>query len=244
MLLRPPAHECSLNVERCRRASTLNPVFRSSCRRTFPFAKRVHATTAAVFPPAANTFRFWLGKNTRRYNQVSIPTGRVVFTMGYSQDVDAAAVRAELTRIIASAPFENAERLVRFLTFVVEKTLAGSGSLLKESTIGVEVFGRPPDYDPKTDPIVRVQARRLRAKLDSWYQGAGQTSAIRIDLPKGGYQPEFRAPQLPEAAPETSVPQRRPTVRWLAPVTGLLLLGVAAAVFLLSFRTAPATPGS
>src|SRR5581483_3416130 len=135
------------------------------------------------------------------------------------------------------------DRLVRFLNFVVEQTLAGSGSLLKESVIGVEVFGRPPAYDPKVDPIVRVQARRLRAKLDTWYQGAGQSSAIRITLPKGGYEPVFAPPPEPEPAPPPSIPPARRTVFWLAPVVGLLLLSAAAAL-LLVVKTAPPTPGS
>ena len=109
-------------------------------------------------------------------------------------DADSVAARQELQRIVTSAAFEDSERLVRFLHFVVEETLAGRGGLLKESVIGVEVFGRDPGYDPKTDPIVRVQARRLRAKLDSWYQTGGQTSTVRIALPKGGYAVEFGAP--------------------------------------------------
>jgi dipeptidyl aminopeptidase/acylaminoacyl peptidase len=91
---------------------------------------------------------------------------------------------------------------------------------------------------------VRLQARRLRAKLDSWYQGGGQTSAIRIALPKGGYEPEFTTPPPePEPAREPLVLPQRRSVFWLAPVTGLLLLGTAATV-LMVFKTSPATPGS
>ena len=88
-----------------------------------------------------------------------------LIAMDYRQVTDPATVRAELQRIVSSVPFEDAERLVRFLNFVVEQTLTGNGGSLKESVIGVEVFGRAPGYDPKADPIVRVQARRLRAKL-------------------------------------------------------------------------------
>src|SRR5579859_887927 len=85
-----------------------------------------------------------------------------------------AAARQELQRIVSSPAFADAGRLVRFLTFVVEETLAGRGDHLKESVIGVEVFGRDPGYDTKTDPIVRVQARRLRSKLETCYETGGQ----------------------------------------------------------------------
>jgi WD40-like Beta Propeller Repeat len=152
-------------------------------------------------------------------------------------------VRAELRRIVAGPPFEDAGRLIRFLTFVVEQTLAGNGSFLKESVIGVEVFGRAPGYDSKTDPIVRVQARRLRAKLDAWYQDGGQTSTIRIALPKGGYEPEFAPPPPAEPVIEAPLPPPRRSFLWLAPAAALLLLG-ASALILMSSKSTPAAPGS
>jgi Tol biopolymer transport system component len=162
-------------------------------------------------------------------------------------DAGSQATREELHRIITSPGFEDAERLVRFLTFVVEETLSGHGSLLKESVIGVEVFGRNPGYDPKTDPIVRVQARRLRAKLETWYEAGGQASTVRIALPKGGYTPEFGPPPklepigvIPAVAP--SAPPRR-TAWLLFPIAGLLLLGTAAVILTLP-KTKPTTPGS
>jgi Tol biopolymer transport system component len=157
-------------------------------------------------------------------------------------DPDAAvAARQELQRIVTSAAFQDAGRLVRFLTFVVEETLAGHGSVLKESVIGVEVFGRNPGYDPKVDPIVRVQARRLRAKLEIWYQTGGLESTLRITLPKGGYEPEFGPPpqKLVSAAP---VAARTRAVRVLVPIVALALL--AAAVILTNPKTRPAAPGS
>ena len=81
------------------------------------------------------------------------------------------AVRAQLDRILASPGFVNADRLSRFLRFVVERTLAGEGDQLKEYLLGTEVFDRPSDYDPRLDSIVRVEARRLRAKLAEFYAG-------------------------------------------------------------------------
>ncbi len=126
-------------------------------------------------------------------------------------------IRRELQRITTSPEFADADRLVRFLGFVVEEALVGRGALLKESVIGVEVFGRDPDYDPKVDPVVRVQARRLRTKLDEYYQ-ANPPDGVRIALPKGGYVPEFvpvEEPSVPaepedhavvEAIPAAAIP--------------------------------------
>jgi Tol biopolymer transport system component len=171
--------------------------------------------------------------------------------MSYSSVTAEASVRAELQCIVASPLFEDADRLVRFLTFVVEQTLAGNGGQLKESVVGIEVFGRAPGYDPKIDPIVRVQARRLRAKLEAWYQDGGRDSAIRIALPKGGYEPEFGpAPPGPPAPPAQSAPVRealpvaqpRRTVIWLA-LAALLVVGTGATV-LTNWRATPAAPGS
>lgn len=103
------------------------------------------------------------------------------------------AVRAQIDRILASPSFVNAERLSRFLRFVTEKTLAGEATAAKESVIGVEVFGRRADtYDPSADSVVRVQARRLRAKLDEYYQAAGAGDRLVIELPRGRYVPSFR----------------------------------------------------
>ena len=77
----------------------------------------------------------------------------------------------------------------RFLKFVVEQTLAGEGERLKEYVIGVEVFDRDADYDPRLDAIVRVEAARLRTKLAEYYAGDGRSDAVVLSLPKGGYAP-------------------------------------------------------
>jgi TolB-like protein/Tfp pilus assembly protein PilF len=101
-------------------------------------------------------------------------------------------VRRQLARILASPGFVNAERMNRFLRLVVERTLAGRANELKEYAIGVEVFDRRPDYDPRVDPVVRVEARRLRAKLEAYYEQA--PAEFRIELPKGSYVPIFGGP--------------------------------------------------
>jgi TolB-like protein/Flp pilus assembly protein TadD len=98
----------------------------------------------------------------------------------------------QLARILRSESFQQADRLKRFLTFVVTEAIAGRQAELKEYVIGVQVFRKEESFDPRTDPIVRVQARRLRAKLVRYYREEGSTDDLIIDLPKGGYAPVFR----------------------------------------------------
>src|SRR5260370_39359011 len=84
------------------------------------------------------------------------------------------AVREHLDRILASPTFQQGDRLKRFLKFIVLEAVAGRRHELKEYVIGVEVFGKEDTFDPRTDPIVRVQARRLRAKLVRYYREEGR----------------------------------------------------------------------
>jgi TolB-like protein/Tfp pilus assembly protein PilF len=102
------------------------------------------------------------------------------------------AIRQQLNRILASKTFHQVDRLKRFVSFIVLEGVAGRGGELKEYVIGVQVFGKESAFDPRTDPIVRVQARRLRARLVRYYREEGQQDDIIIDLPKGGYAPVFR----------------------------------------------------
>jgi serine/threonine-protein kinase len=102
------------------------------------------------------------------------------------------AVRQQLERILGSKTFSQVDRLKRFVGFIVRETTGGRGGELKEYVIGVQVFGKEPSFDPRTDPIVRVQARRLRTRLVRYYREEGQTDELIIDLPKGGYTPVFR----------------------------------------------------
>jgi adenylate cyclase len=84
--------------------------------------------------------------------------------------MDPELVRRQLDRMLNSTAFAGAERSSRFLRFVIERTLAGRAQEIKESVIGVEVLGRNPSFDPKTDPIVRTEAGRLRSRLETYYQ--------------------------------------------------------------------------
>ena len=100
-------------------------------------------------------------------------------------------IREELGRILAADLFEHAGRAKEFLLFVVEETLAGRGDRLKGYTIATGVFGRPADFDPHSDPLVRVEAGRLRRRLGEYYVGEGRENPMRIELPRGTYSPEF-----------------------------------------------------
>jgi len=103
-----------------------------------------------------------------------------------------AMVREHLAKLTSSSQLANAARLSNLLRFIVEETLNGRGSQLKEARIGLDVFGRTADsYDPAIDPIVRVQMGRLRAKLRSYYSGQGAGDRVRIDVPVGSYVPAF-----------------------------------------------------
>ena len=122
-------------------------------------------------------------------------------------DVTPDEVEAALARICASAPFASSERLKTFLRFVVRETLAGRADTLKEYTVGVVVYERGGAFNPKTDSIVRTEARRLRARLEAYYQEEGQLEPIRIDLARGAYVPvlaRVAPPQRPRARPSAA----------------------------------------
>jgi tetratricopeptide (TPR) repeat protein len=105
--------------------------------------------------------------------------------------VPASAIRTELDRVLRSRVFVHSHRIRRFLQFVVEECLLGQHHRLKEYLIGLEVFNRLEAFDPRVDSIVRVEARRLRAKLEEYYVTEGRDDEVRIELRKGSYVPVF-----------------------------------------------------
>lgn len=120
---------------------------------------------------------------------------------GAAGSVDASAgARAALDRVLASSDFASSPRLAAFLRFVVESTLEGRAEALKGYTIAVEALGRPPSFDPQSDPIVRVEATRLRRALERYYATIGADDPVIIDVPKGGYVPQFRSRGPDDAA--------------------------------------------
>ena len=155
-------------------------------------------------------------------------------------------IREELNRILASHEFRTSKRSQDFLRYVVDHTLRGEADLLKERTIGVDVFGRSSDYDPSDDATVRVKAGEVRKRLGLYYAEQGARNPIRIDLPLGSYVPEFResetraAPAQPSGEASVSPPQAQPKMRLGTRVAaGAVLLAVVSAAFVW-LRTRPA----
>lgn len=117
--------------------------------------------------------------------------------------------RAELEKLLADPNFRSTERNRRFLRYVTEKLLEGNAKRIKAYSIAVDVFGRPEDFDPGLDPIVRIEATRLRTSLAHYYAGVRPDHALRIELPRGGYQPVFiRQPTVSAARSRAAFSER------------------------------------
>ncbi len=123
--------------------------------------------------------------------------------------VPAVEIKTELDRILRSRAFIQSHRIRRFLQFVVEESLLGQPQRLKEYLIGLEVFDRREAFDPRVDSIVRVEARRLRNKLEEYYRTEGQEDPVRVLLRKGSYVPIFEYRHAGSAA---ATPSQRRTV--------------------------------
>jgi len=107
-------------------------------------------------------------------------------------DIALSEIRRELEKILSSRMFSTADRMTRFLRFVVEETLEGRGENLNELLLGMDVYDRDRKFDPRVDSIVRVDAGRLRAKLREFYASEGASSQIAIEIPKGSYKAVFK----------------------------------------------------
>lgn len=138
------------------------------------------------------------------------------------------AIRVALNKITSSSGFATAERMRRFIGFVVTKTLDGEPETIKEYLVGVEVFDRGPDFDPRTDTIVRVEARRLRKKLQEYYAEEGRLDPVLITLPSGSYVPVFELRSVPVLPASPTVHPRRRMVLWAVGASTLIALAVSA----------------
>lgn len=105
--------------------------------------------------------------------------------------LDQTKLRAQVERLAASAEFVRADRMVQFLRYAVDKTLESDTVALRERQIGISVFERPQDWDPKLDNIVRSEARRLRAKLEAYAASNDPDETVRLTMPTGGYGVHF-----------------------------------------------------
>ncbi len=151
-------------------------------------------------------------------------------------------IRAAVERIVASPDFAVPERARRFLAYTVEETLAGRADRIKAYTIAIEVFGRNPSFDAQSDPVVRIEAGRVRRALEHYYLTAGAGDPITISMPKGGYVPTFlRRDGFPKTAEpmvmaeETAEPVER-TARWPRRAVGGVL-GVATILGIVALLT-------
>jgi len=144
------------------------------------------------------------------------------------------AVHEELRKIVSSAGFPATERSRKLLEYLVAETLAGRGNRIKAYCIGTGVFGRPESFDPQKDPIVRIEAAKLRRDLEHYYLTDGSGDALVIDIPKGGYVPRFALREgaastagndgaYPAAAKTADATARSPAA-WVVAALALLLL--------------------
>lgn len=164
-------------------------------------------------------------------------------------EADSAAVRVQLERVLASPVFSRSQRCPSFLAYVVEQTLEGHADQLKERNIGVDVFGREPDYDSNADHVVRSTAGEVRKRLAQYYLDPQHEGEIRIEVHAGSYIPEFQLPAEAvahgvaavefggRADSETTAtnPRRRAQLWWFS----IVVLVAASAVAALSLRARP-----
>ena len=115
------------------------------------------------------------------------------------------AVQQQLEKLLATPLFNSSRRYPSFLRFVVTRVLAGQTDQLKERILGVEIFGRPADYDTNTDPIVRVTAAEIRKRIEQYYQDPRHGQEIRLFLPSGSYAPQFSWPGHPSGMSSTTI---------------------------------------
>jgi Flp pilus assembly protein TadD len=120
--------------------------------------------------------------------------------------VGRAEAETELMGLFEDPEFHCSERNKRFLQFISEKLFEGEEAAIKAYTIAVDVFGRPPNFDPAIDPIVRIEATRLRSSLERYYEGHGHRKTLRISLPAGRYVPEFTRRPVQNGSYETEMP--------------------------------------
>jgi adenylate cyclase len=173
---------------------------------------------------------------------------------GWSE-ADRTAIRDQLDRILRSGPFHQSRRRQRFLEYIVNETLAGRGDRLKGYNVALAVFDRSETFDPNLDPIVRIEAARLREKLREYYEADGRSDSIRIELRKGTYAPHIEIRQAADAptqdrqrtqleepaTPRDEMAPRAGRIRWqiAVPVLGSILMVGAVGVWLSRDRWMP-----
>jgi|SRR5579863_695083 len=148
------------------------------------------------------------------------------------------AVKEQLGRMLAHPLLRHSKRYAPLLRYIVDQAVAGKTQDLKERTLGIEVFGRSPDYDTNADPVVRVTAGEIRRRIAQYYFEPGHETEWRIELPPGSYVPEFRSPA--PHADEVPMPPAPPLLlnsKWIATSAVVALLGIGAIIFKLDQPT-------
>ncbi len=148
--------------------------------------------------------------------------------LGAMTEEEQRQVRIQLERLLGSHQFRNSRRYPALLRFLVEEELGGRGDLLKERLIGIQVFGRPADYDTATDPIVRVTIAEIRRRIAQYYHDEEHDAEIRIELMTGRYAPEFRLrresrPVEELTAPATAIRMNEPQASAALPAVSALV---------------------
>jgi hypothetical protein len=133
----------------------------------------------------------WLQQQMSEWRSDSVSPATAENGQAASAAVDPDDIHRQVERIIHSGYFRDSLRLTSFLNFVVKTTLAGKSASIKAYTVAVEALGRGSNFDPQRDPIVRVEAGRLRQALARYYATAGREDSVMIDLPRGTYVPQF-----------------------------------------------------
>lgn len=157
------------------------------------------------------------------------------------------AIEAQLERLLANPYFSHSRRFPSFLRYIVNATVNGQADLLKERTLGIEIFAKSADYDTSLDPIVRVTAAEIRKRIAQYYQDPGHENELKISLPPGSYVPQFQFsgvdygsaetgpndPALIPTEPAVALAQPRPAhrARWIVAAIAVLALFAGVAWF-------------
>ncbi len=156
-----------------------------------------------------------------------------------ASEAERTLVLKELESMLASYHFQSSKRYPALLKYIVDATLDGRSSNLKERTLGVEVFGRDPSYDTSADPVVRLSASEVRKRIAQFYHENGSGSRVQIELPLGSYVPEFllRGPETPDARPEPVIERLTSTENQAYGRRRRLIIGILSAAALLVVST-------
>jgi hypothetical protein len=150
--------------------------------------------------------------------------------------IDHEAIKEQLERLLESSVFRNSKRYPAFLRYIIGQTLEGRESNIKERILGIEVFGRSPDYDTNSDHVVRTAAGEIRKRLAQYYMEPGRELEMRIDVPPGSYVPQFKAaPRFTLTRPreETLAPDLTLASPWRKHARALLIVSAIVNIFLL-----------